>query len=691
MKVKFVDGAGLSQEFDLDKEIDSVGESSFSLWIGRAKSCYIVINDISISREHAQLQYVDSKWFIKSTKRMMINGTFKEEGEIKHGDVISFGHYSFNIYDDKFDESFTEGKSQENKKMEGNDSESDESNIGFDEEEKDHEQDTQFVEEDETFQESDEQNEYKDGESFDSGYEIAESEDNGTKIIKDFSKIELDIFGEGAPYDTYIIEKEKTVLGRNPDKCEIVLSDPEVSGVHAIVTKSLTSLILEDMNSGNGTLLNGERINKKELLNGDEFVIGSITFTVRIESDFIESERLHLMPVEENQFVEVEEEVEIDEVQTKEESDNMDGSFVGKLSNFFKKDTLKDSDKRKKILYAIVGILLVWLFLDSPEEKPNISKKKIKKENKVEKNKKHLDPVALEAVDSLYHLALELFETGKYRESMFELDKIFLKVPDYKNSRLLYRASKDALREIELIKKKERELKELVERKKKVEKLLAKAEGAVKDKRVGFAEQLFAEIAQLDPENLDVVQLKIELDHYKKEQERKAIEKAAQEAERSRQERSIVPGKNFYSQKKWYFAILEFEKLIEEEKQMDKDLLDEVNKMLLEARESLNKVINPLFSKAKSMREGKDFKGAYESYLEILKHEPGNIEALNEMSGIKEKLRLQSRRAYREAIISESLSLFDYAKEKFQEVQQISPVDSEYYKKSTEKLKNYLE
>ena len=31
------------------------------------------------------------------------------------------------------------------------------------------------------------------------------------------------------------------------------------------------------------------------------------------------------------------------------------------------------------------------------------------------------------------------------------------------------------------------------------------------------------------------------------------------------------------------------------------------------------------------------------------------------------------------------------AKEKFQEVQQISPTDSEYYKKASEKLKNYLE
>ena len=35
--------------------------------------------------------------------------------------------------------------------------------------------------------------------------------------------------------------------------------------------------------------------------------------------------------------------------------------------------------------------------------------------------------------------------------------------------------------------------------------------------------------------------------------------------------------------------------------------------------------------------------------------------------------------------------LSDLAKEKFQEVQQVSPVDSEYYKKATDRLKDDLE
>ena len=61
------------------------------------------------------------------------------------------------------------------------------------------------------------------------------------------------------------------------------------------------------------------------------------------------------------------------------------------------------------------------------------------------------------------------------------------------------------------------------------------------------------------------------------------------------------------------------------------------------------------------------------------------------MMKIKSTLETRSKRIYREAIIAESLSLFNDAKEKFLEVQQISPTDSEYYKKASDKLKNYLE
>jgi len=74
-----------------------------------------------------------------------------------------------------------------------------------------------------------------------------------------------------------------------------------------------------------------------------------------------------------------------------------------------------------------------------------------------------------------------------------------------------------------------------------------------------------------------------------------------------------------------------------------------------------------------------------------MKYDPANEEALNEREAIFESLEKRSKRVYREGLIKEDLSDFPNAKEKFQEVQQISPINSEYYIKATDKLKDYLE
>ena len=98
-----------------------------------------------------------------------------------------------------------------------------------------------------------------------------------------------------------------------------------------------------------------------------------------------------------------------------------------------------------------------------------------------------------------------------------------------------------------------------------------------------------------------------------------------------------------------------------------------------------------MVGKARSLKEGQDLKAAYEQYLNVLEHEPTNVEALDEMNEIRDILTLRSQKVYRDGLISESLMLFKEAKEKFQEVQQISPSDSDYYKKASLKLREYLE
>ncbi len=74
-----------------------------------------------------------------------------------------------------------------------------------------------------------------------------------------------------------------TSLGRAPTNT-IVLNEPFASGEHALVTLRGGQWWLEDRNSSNGTLLNGDRIQEPVVLSsGDLIAIGSVELKLELE------------------------------------------------------------------------------------------------------------------------------------------------------------------------------------------------------------------------------------------------------------------------------------------------------------------------------------------------------------------------------------------------------------------------
>ncbi|MBV9312024.1 MAG: FHA domain-containing protein [Solirubrobacterales bacterium] len=72
-------------------------------------------------------------------------------------------------------------------------------------------------------------------------------------------------------------------LGRSR-QCEVVLSDPNVSRQHAEVRPRGGSWVLTDLGSTNGTLLNGRRIDRPEVIKpGDEIEVGTSVITFELE------------------------------------------------------------------------------------------------------------------------------------------------------------------------------------------------------------------------------------------------------------------------------------------------------------------------------------------------------------------------------------------------------------------------
>jgi len=70
-----------------------------------------------------------------------------------------------------------------------------------------------------------------------------------------------------------VLDKGIVGIGRKPDN-SIIIDNQAVSGHHAIIEAERSELFVEDLQSLNGTFLNGQRITRAELFNKDVILIG---------------------------------------------------------------------------------------------------------------------------------------------------------------------------------------------------------------------------------------------------------------------------------------------------------------------------------------------------------------------------------------------------------------------------------
>jgi len=78
---------------------------------------------------------------------------------------------------------------------------------------------------------------------------------------------------DGRVLAEYNMTKERYTLGRLPDN-DVRIDNPAVSGHHALIINILNDSFLEDLNSTNGTYVNGKLIKKHALQHGDVVTIG---------------------------------------------------------------------------------------------------------------------------------------------------------------------------------------------------------------------------------------------------------------------------------------------------------------------------------------------------------------------------------------------------------------------------------
>ncbi len=94
------------------------------------------------------------------------------------------------------------------------------------------------------------------------------------------AKARLVVVRGAFPGTTYDLGPAETLFGRNPGT-DVTLVDEGVSRDHAVISCEDGRYAIEDLQSTNGTRVNGKRIRRAELVEGDEIQIGSTVLAFR--------------------------------------------------------------------------------------------------------------------------------------------------------------------------------------------------------------------------------------------------------------------------------------------------------------------------------------------------------------------------------------------------------------------------
>jgi pSer/pThr/pTyr-binding forkhead associated (FHA) protein len=83
---------------------------------------------------------------------------------------------------------------------------------------------------------------------------------------------ELHLFVGEKQLGTFALTKAEFTIGRNPGN-DILIDNVGVSRRHAVIQVSGDRVVVEDLGSANGTFVNGQKITKHELQDGDEILV----------------------------------------------------------------------------------------------------------------------------------------------------------------------------------------------------------------------------------------------------------------------------------------------------------------------------------------------------------------------------------------------------------------------------------
>lgn len=488
-----------------------------------------------------------------------------------------------------------------------------------------------------------------------------------------------------------VLNKPLITLGRGSD-CDVVLADQKASRKHAAIERQGLQLALKDLESGNGTFVNDERITSRDIGDGDRIRIGDTEFSVSAVSGDYKAQEAN------GGFLEVPEDLPPDlaspvaAVPTADPAlATLDPSLNAAPSAPPAKPTsllekFKALPRRKKIFY-VVGIALVAILgfelLDEQESAQKAMAKKradaARARNPNEAAFMQLPKEKQDFIRNTYDLALEHFTKKNYEQALYEINKIHEIAPgfSYKDSKDIEIYAKKGIEMVKALQEEQKRKEEEDARQKKIADYIEQAQKLLDANKEVEAREIFNKVMELDPDNPAIAKMKATLEE-KEHQKRLADEQRKQlEQMRRLMSDAIEQGQGLATQRKFYEAIDKFGEV--SGLGSDEELLKKAKELSAKAKQDLIDLRDPHVKAAQQAFESQELEKSRNEWIEALVIDPKCNDCREGLARIKHSVHESAQKIFIDAIIAESVSDLSLAKQKYLECYQASVPEDEYY------------
>jgi pSer/pThr/pTyr-binding forkhead associated (FHA) protein len=635
--------------------------------IGRAPGCSVRLDEASVSRLHAVIRHQGNSWILErkaSFGAVLMNGQEVENARLEGGEEVVIGKFSLRIDVQGDAAAATADPPAETQQS---------------------------------------------ASSVPSVYQ--EDEGGRTKFVSAGVNALFRFEPGSANLSEFLMQADMAVFGRGSN-CDVVLTEKKASRKHCELRRQGLSFFVKDLNSANGTMVNGNNITEVELVPGDVIQIGEAKCQFSIENKEYFNRQDQFLPVpshlEEAAVMEQGGAVGVDGMQPSYGQPAFEGDpnlipgiapeepepkdLFGKLKyKWFK----IPKAQRMRYLTILVVFSMITALLGGPDEE--VVKKKPKplmRDGKIVRTIDLLAPDKKRFVVSTYKELVTAHEKRDFQKMLELTAKILTYVDEYNDTKSFETLAKKGLEEIEEARrqKEQREKQDALRREVIAleEKGRAIFEKALEDSRFRTdLDAMIQEIYSKDPNNRLAAEWKVKIKQ-KEEDEKQAAEVARQkEILKQKAEDAFAEVERIFKSEKYVLALAAVDRL-GEVGYSEASYLERVEKLREEIRTQLASVIDPLLRDATAQRgEGGDLVKAKEIYIQVLKIDGANKEALGGLDSIRETLHMRAKRFYAEAILAESISDLNEAKEKFEKCLRTAPDEDIYKKRCKGKLARY--